>query len=492
MTGRLFLRLILAALSILVVAVLAVELLASRVAERTYIDGLTRDLTARGKMLEAVLDGGFRGESEESWRRMARALGGRLTLIARDGTVVRDSEADAARMENHAHRPEILEALAGRGGAALRPSPTLGVPFLYVAVPVKAGALRLAVPVAEVRTGSDAIRGQLLAAVGIALIPAMILAALIARYVSARLGAIIDYAGKLADGQFEARLKKTGTDELGILERKLNDTGEKLQHTVEQLRKEQAELEKLERVRKDFVINVSHELRTPLASIQGYTETLLEGAVHDDANNLKFLSIIRQNAERLGRLTSDLLTLSRIELKTQQFRFASYYVHQLIHESVDAMRPIADKKGIVLRAEAPEAAAEVFCDAEAVHQILSNLLDNAIKYTPAGGSIVIGGGPAEGARDYVEIYVKDTGIGIPEEDLPRLFERFYRVDKARSRELGGTGLGLAIVKHLAKAMGGEVRVSSRPREGSTFAFSLPVHDLGLPEEISLQGQLTVL
>lgn len=141
MTGRLFLRLILAALSILVVAALAVELLASRVAERTYIDGLTRDLTARGKMLEAVLDGGFRGESEESWRRMARALGGRLTLIARDGTVVRDSEADAARMENHAHRPEILEALSGRGGAALRPSPTLGVPFLYVAVPVKAGAL---------------------------------------------------------------------------------------------------------------------------------------------------------------------------------------------------------------------------------------------------------------------------------------------------------------------------------------------------------------
>jgi two-component system phosphate regulon sensor histidine kinase PhoR len=491
LTGRLFLRLILAVLSILVVAVLAVDVLASKVAERTYIDTLTRDLTARGKLLATVLDHKVSGESDESWHMMAKALGGRLTLIARDGTVIRDSEADAAKMENHGHRPEILEALAGRFGSALRPSPTLGIPFLYVAMPVNAGVLRLAVPVAEVRTGVDAIRGQLLAAVGIAFIPAMILAALIARYVSARLGAIIDYAGKLADGQFEARLKKTGTDELGILERKLNDTGEKLQHTVEQLQKEHVELEKLERVRKDFVINVSHELRTPLASIQGYTETLLDGAVYDNAVNLKFLSIIRQNAERLGRLTSDLLTLSRIELKTQKFQFASYYVHTLIHDSVDAMRPIADKKGIVLRVELLDTTTEVFCDSEAVHQVLSNLLDNAIKYTPADGTIVIGGRQAEGAEDYVEIFVKDTGIGIPEEDLPRLFERFYRVDKARSRELGGTGLGLAIVKHLAKAMGGEVRVSSEPQSGSTFSFTLPVHDLGLSEDSSLQGQLTV-
>ncbi|HUQ94345.1 MAG TPA: ATP-binding protein [Bryobacteraceae bacterium] len=488
MTGRIFLKLILAVLSILIVAVIAVDYLASRVAERTYIQTLTGDLAARGRLLALVLSGTV---SDRSFNDMAHALGGRLTVIANDGTVTRDSEADPRKMENHRTRPEVMDALAGRQGSVIRSSPTLHTPYLYVAIPARNGVLRLAVPVAEVRTGVDAIRGQMLTAVALAFLPAILLAALIARHVSARLGSIIDYAGKLADGQFEARLKDPATDELGILGRKLNETGEKLQHTVEQLQKEHVELEKLERVRKDFVINVSHELRTPLASIQGYTETLLDGAVYDQQINIKFLSIIRQNAERLGRLTGDLLTLSRIELKTQKFQFASYYVNSLITDSVDSMRPISDKKDIELHIEPAIESTEVFCDSEAVHQILSNLLDNAIKYTAENGTITVGVQQAASGANFVEIFVRDTGIGIPEEDLPRLFERFYRVDKARSRELGGTGLGLAIVKHLVKAMGGEVHVTSSPQKGSTFAFTLPVHDLGLSEDSSLQGQLTV-
>ena len=133
-------------------------------------------------------------------------------------------------------------------------------------------------------------------------------------------------------------------DELGVLTEQLNETGEKLQAMFEQLQREHAELEKLERVRKDFVINVSHELRTPLASIQGYTETLLDGAVHDPEHNMRFLSIIRQNAERLGRLTADLMTLSRLELKTTRFQFASYYAANLLADCCDSVRPIAGKK----------------------------------------------------------------------------------------------------------------------------------------------------
>lgn len=487
MTGRIFAKLILAVVCILVVALVAVDYFASQVAERAYVETLTRELASKGRLLALYASDTHDRERLDA---MAEALGGRVTLIDRNGVVLRDSEADPAKMENHRNRPEVAAALQGRQGWVIRPSPTLGIPFLYVALPVNGQVLRLAVKIEEVRSGVNLVRKQMIAAVALAFLPAVIVAAFFARYVSSRLGAIIRYAGKLADGQFEQRLPKPQNDELGLLERKLNETGEKLQRTVEQLHREHVELEKVERVRKDFVINVSHELRTPLASIQGYTETLLDGALHDADNNVKFLSIIRQNAERLGRLTADLLTLSRIELKSQRFQPESYYVNTLMQESVDSIEPIAAKKDIRVRMESAPEKSEAFCDSEAVQQILGNLLDNAIKYTPEGGEILVSGKELPGGM--VEIAVQDTGIGIPEEDLPRLFERFYRVDKARSRELGGTGLGLSIVKHLAKAMGGEVGVRSTLGKGSTFWFTLPAQDPGEKGEMARQGQLTAL
>ena len=245
---------------------------------------------------------------------------------------------------------------------------------------------------------------------------------------------------------------------------------------MEQLKLEHAELEKVERIRKDFVINVSHELRTPLASIQGYTETLMDGALDDPEYNMRFLGIIRHNAERLARLTADLLTLSRIEQKRQNLEFESHPVNALIREAVDVVRPIAEKSSIQLETETVQDGAVVWCDVESVSQVLSNLLDNAIKYTPSNGTITVGARPA---GRFVELYVRDTGAGIPPEDLPRLFERFYRVDKARSRELGGTGLGLSIVKHLVALHNGTVRVESRVNMGSTFYFTLPVSEAEL-------------
>jgi two-component system, OmpR family, phosphate regulon sensor histidine kinase PhoR len=481
LTARIFLKLIVGVLCVLVVALTAVNILASKVAERTYIDQLTIEMADKGRMLALL------GIDRSRMHELGKAAGGRVTLIARDGLVIADSEADASHMENHGTRPEVVAALNGSVGSHTRLSSTLNVNLLYVAVPVPEGALRLAVPLHDVDARVLEIRNQLLAAVAFAFLPAILVAAFFARYVSSKLAAIIDYAGKLARGQFGARLKDPGTDELGILGVQLNETGEKLQKMFEQLQHEHTELEKLERVRKDFVINVSHELRTPLASIQGYTETLLDGALHDDAHNVRFLSIIRQNAERLARLTADLMTLSRLELKTSKFQFASYYVNELIADSVDSMRPIAEKKDISLHINRAPDSTEVFCDAEAVHQVLSNLLDNAIKYTPESGSIDVS---AREAGDMVEIAVKDTGIGIPAEDLPRLFERFYRVDKARSRELGGTGLGLAIVKHLVRSQGGAVQVDSELGHGSAFRFTLPVHDMGLKEHAAVEAELT--
>jgi two-component system phosphate regulon sensor histidine kinase PhoR len=477
-TARIFAKLFAGILCIFVIAVLAVDVLASRDAAESYRRTLVRELTEKGRMLSSLVHQEAGAFDPEEIRRVGASAGARLTIVAADGRVLADSEASAEQMENHRARPEISQALEGKVGASTRLSPTMGVEFLYVAVPSTYGAIRLAVPTESVQAHVDGIRLQLLVSTALAFLPAMLLAALLSRYVSAKLGTIIDYAGQLAEGNFSARLAGSGTDELGILGNKLNETGQKLQGLRETLLREEQELEKLERVRKDFVINVSHELRTPLASIQGYTETLLDGAIHDPENNLRFLNIIRQNAERLTNLAGDLLTLSGIELKTQKFQFASYRLNTLMQDCVDAMQPLAEKRKQTLKVTESPPDAEVFCDWKAVHQALGNLLENALKYSPEGGVVTVGTRAAR-KEDFVEIYVSDTGHGIPEDQLPRLFERFYRVDKARSRELGGTGLGLAIVKHLTLAHGGETRVESEVGKGSTFSISLPVHDPAL-------------
>ncbi|MDZ4796806.1 MAG: ATP-binding protein [Bryobacteraceae bacterium] len=490
LTARIFLKLILGVFCVLVVALTAVDFLASRVAEKTYLTKLSRELEEKNRML-ALADVVRLGEqNSDRFHALAKAAGGRLTVIAHDGHVIGDSEADAARMENHATRPEVVQALHGSAGKDIRLSHTMGLKFLYVASPVAEGCIRLAVPLKEIDTQVSEIRNQLLASVAVAFLPAIIVAGFFARYVSSKLAAIIQYAGRLARGEFAARLPARGRDELGILVEQLNDTGEKLQEMFDQLQREHAELEKVERVRKDFVINVSHELRTPLASIQGYTETLLEGALYDPEHNVRFLSIIRQNAERLGRLTGDLMTLSRLELKTTRFQFASYYVNSLLLDCADSMRPMSEKKHIDLTVEQMPDRTEIFCDSEAVHQVMSNLLDNALKYTPQGGRVTVAARKLDGNPEMIEIAVLDTGLGVPAEDLPRLFERFYRVDKARSREMGGTGLGLAIVKHLVRSQGGTVYVESEVGQGSKFMFTLPVHDLGLQEYGAVQEELT--
>ena len=231
------------------------------------------------------------------------------------------------------------------------------------------------------------------------------------------------------------------------------------------------ELERLDRMRKDFVINVSHELRTPLAAIQGYAETLLDGAIDEPGTNRRFMRILWQNAERLAQLTADLMTLSQIEVSTREFSFTPHAVRELLEQAADSNRAIAEKKSVTIEVTPVPDDLRVECDSGAIHQVLNNLLDNAIKYTPEGGTVTMGAGAA-GER--VEIHVRDTGVGIPAEHIPRLFERFYRVDKARSRELGGTGLGLAIVKHLVIAHLGSVRVESAVGKGSTFYFEFPV------------------
>ena len=472
MTGRIFLKLIAGVFCLLLVALVTVNYFAPNAAQDHYIHSLTGQLEGKARMVALAWPGTAALDAEQV-RRMAEAAGGRITVVREDGAVLADSAVDAAAMENHRRRPEIDAAFRLGSGSAIRQSATLGVSFLYVAVPVPGGGsvIRVAYPLAEIQRQVSELRGRILLSTALAFLPAILIAALMARLLSRRLAAIMVHTGELARGNFRSRLSETDSSELGQLSQSLNTTAENLERIVGQLQHEHAELEKLERIRKDFVINVSHELRTPLASIQGYTETLMDGALSDPEYNMRFLGIIRHNAERLARLTQDLLTLSRVEQNRQRFEFELHTVNGLIHDAFELLRPMAQKSRIELVEEAAPDDAVACCDAEAVSQILSNLMDNAIKYTPEGGRITVG---AKALGPVVEVFVRDTGAGIPAEDLPRLFERFYRVDKARSRELGGTGLGLSIVKHLVVAHTGTMRVESRVGEGSTFYFTLPV------------------
>jgi two-component system phosphate regulon sensor histidine kinase PhoR len=236
-----------------------------------------------------------------------------------------------------------------------------------------------------------------------------------------------------------------------------------------------SELRRLEHLRRDFVANVSHELKTPLSVIKACVETLLEGAVNDPEHRGPFLERIAEQSERLHVLILDLLNLARIESGMEEFAFQAVALEPVVQACLERHRARAEAKTQTLEAVPPSsrtgpATVTAWADEEAVHVILDNLVDNALKYTPAGGRIAVRWYATDSQACLI---VEDTGIGIPEQDLPRIFERFYRVDKARSRELGGTGLGLSIVKHLVQAMHGTIQATSRPGQGTTFSIQLP-------------------
>jgi len=231
-------------------------------------------------------------------------------------------------------------------------------------------------------------------------------------------------------------------------------------------------LRQLERVRTEFVANVSHELRTPLTAIQGYLETLLSGALDEPENARRFLEIVLRHSERLGRLLNDLTDLSNIELGKVTLRREPVRVDDVVASVVAIIAPRAARSRVKVTSQVPPDLPQVPADRDRLAQVLINLVDNAVKYTPEGGSVTVTGGRRDG--DALEVAVSDTGIGIPPADLPRITERFYRVDKARSRELGGTGLGLAIVKHLVMAHGGELTIESEQERGTTVRFTLPI------------------
>lgn len=239
--------------------------------------------------------------------------------------------------------------------------------------------------------------------------------------------------------------------------------------------KEIDELIKLENFRKEFVADVSHELKTPIFAAQGFVHTLLDGAVNDKNVRNKFLKKAARSLDGLDALVQDLLTLSQIETGDIKMRFEQIDLYRICNDVIDQFEEKAEKKKINLRLRTDQHKVMVFADRQRITQVITNFISNALNYTPEGGEVTV---HFDISKKNVTTFVTDTGEGIPAGHLDRIFERFYRVDKSRSREKGGTGLGLAIVKHILEGHGSKAEVESSPGKGSTFSFRLPRHKEG--------------
>lgn len=284
---------------------------------------------------------------------------------------------------------------------------------------------------------------------------------LVLRKRSGELQQIRTIINKIRNDKISSESEINLPENLQTIEDEIRQMYGRVQHDIEYLRK-------LERVRAEFLGNVSHELKTPIFAIQGFLETLLEGAIHDTKVNKLFLQKAARHTENLSNLVNDLIDISLIESGEMRLSFRYFDINQFIAEIIEEQLPFAQQKNLQLLMEAAIKETTVYGDKMKLKQVLTNLIQNAIKYTESGSITV----KAEIVAKQVRIAVVDTGVGISAEHLPRVFERFYRIDKARSREAGGTGLGLAIVKHILEAHGSKVEVISQPGSGSEFFFFL--------------------
>jgi two-component system phosphate regulon sensor histidine kinase PhoR len=585
------LRILLVSLAVMLLSVLLADAYLIRGIETELGRRIEEDLFVRLDLIEREISGlNARPSTVAEWDAIADDLGrrarSRLSIIARDGTVLGDSELDLtalAREENHARRPEITQALVQGRGSSRRFSSTFQERLLYVAEPFQiggqtGGCVRLSVPLTEVDDALGRLRRVALIGSVLALLVAALLAAFVSRWVSGALRSLTNAARRMASGDLSARVSMQRHDEVAELAGALNHLAGSLSSALEDLRNERdllgrvldsmregvllldregrivlanpalremlslgmdiigrmplevirsselqraldeagrsndvataelevgeveqrrlmvraapfpssggllavfievTELRRLETIRRDFVANVSHELRTPVAVVLSAAETLHMSGLGGEAGT-DFLGIIERNAGRLQQLLEDLLDLTRIESRELKLDIQSMDLGGAIQHTLELFGERAHEKGLELSTRLNGGGLRVRADAHALEQVLVNLVDNAIKYCTPGATVTVGTS-AEGER--VRVSVEDTGPGIEPKHLPRLFERFYRVDAGRSRDLGGTGLGLAIVKHWVEAMGGTVMVDSSPGRGSVFSFTLRAADVECP------------
>jgi two-component system phosphate regulon sensor histidine kinase PhoR len=397
-------------------------------------------------------------------------------LIKADGTVLFESELpqqQLATVENHLQRPEIQEALHHGTGISSRHSATLNIEMLYLAKKIAdpfrpetmfstTAVLRVGILMNKVEAVMEDIRSKIITVSVIILIAISGISFFVSRRLSRPIKEMAFIAQEIRNGNLEKRIDKHSNDEMGLLAESLNSMVDKLNADI-------TKLKKLERVRSEFLGNVSHELRTPIFAIQGMLETLLNGALDDKEVSKEFMERALVNTQRLNTLLGDLIEISRIESGEMKMSFRYFEVREFLEQVVAEMQQAARQRNIMLTLEGDMNFYEVLGDKERLKQVMVNLIDNAIKYNQPNGNVIVS---YKRTNDSVLISVSDTGVGIPDEHLPRIFERFYRVDKERSREAGGTGLGLAIVKHIVEAHGSKVEVQSNVGTGSSFSFTL--------------------
>jgi len=568
------------------VALLAVLLLVEPGLRRRSRDHTRDTLQAEARLMARVVErplaeGASPAEIDRLVDEAAREVRARVTIIAPDGRVLADSSLsgpELAAVENHANRPEVIAALRGEPGSAIRHSATVDVDLLYAAVPVRhegrvIGVSRVAYPLYGIEEQAAEIGRSVALALAVAFAVAVTLAVALSAPLGGRMREMMESARRFAAGDLSARMRITRRDEIGELARILDRSADQLQARLNELAGERARTEtilsaiesgllavdhrgtvilaneslrrsldlpdpvgrhyvevirhpdvgraleavlrtgraqsgevrihhlrrvyalhagpfpgqegmphgavltfldvterrRVDEVRRDFVANASHELRTPLTSIRGFVEALEDGALEDPATSRRFLEKIRTHADRMAALVSDLLELSRLESGERPPHWERVAADEVVDEVVGGLSALAAAKQIEVVTEVSVESVET--DRDRLRGVLENLVENALKYTPAGGRVAVSARP-EG--DAAVFEVADDGPGIAAEHLPRIFERFYRVDKARSRELGGTGLGLSIVKHLVESLGGAVSVSSEPGRGSRFVVRLPL------------------
>jgi len=552
----------------------------SHLTRSDHLDTLRTQLTDQARLIGDISTPYLTGNQTESLEALAQRLGAqigaRITIINKDGVVLADSEEDPATMDNHANRPEVIDALAKGSGSSIRFSATLGYNMMYVAVPITldgavVGVSRVALPLTQIDKSLAHVNQIIIIGAVIAAVIAILLAFLMLRMTTEPVKKLTHLSRKMAEGELDQEIQITSRDEVGELARAFNqmvarlnemvalvtserdrmatilsniddaifmvdsdskvttmnqaaekffetqankalghtfievvrdhELNEVLQHCLSTGRQQTGaveikpqkrllfmaatplsgdsgclvhirdvtELRRLEMVRQDFISNISHELRTPIASVKALAETLNEGAIEDPAVAKDFLSRINIEVDKLAQMVQELGELSRIESGEAPLQKRDINIADAIEHAVDRLKAQSDRAGLKLDIAIPPSLPKVMADEARVEQVLVNLIHNAIKFTPSGGRINI----SAKARDSdILVSVTDTGIGIPADDLPRIFERFYKADKSRSG--GGTGLGLAIAKHIVEAHGGRIWAESVEGKGSTFSFTLPL------------------
>ena len=565
-----------------VASILAVAIYAFHSSSTLYFQTLEKDLSTRASLLAGQLAAVDDTQIDAFCKMVGKTSGTRFTLIRPDGTVVADSDEEPASMQNHADRPEVRQALAGKTATDRRYSQTLGEKMMYVAVPLpdnnrNAGfVIRAALPMTAITGELNKMTKRVVDASLLAGLLSMLVCIVVVRRITAPLHDMARAARQFAEGNFSRRIPAQRAVELGELAQSLNTMADRLGKTLASLAQQrneqqavlasmdegvlaidqqeriihmnrvageilginhrgtkgmllqqaihhislqdfiraaigaqkklsrdlvlQGKIEKqilaagrvlenadgqaigalvvlrditqlrhLETVRADFVANVSHELKTPITSIKGFVETLLSSDWNHEPEALRFLDIIRQQADRLDAIIDDLLTLSRLEQQDGKVPGEPSPLSAIFSNAAALCQLQASEKNMVIQTDCPNGLT-LSANAPLLEQALVNLLMNAIKYSDPGKSVQLSACEEDGQ---VRIVVEDQGFGIAPEHLARLFERFYRVDTARSRKLGGTGLGLSIVKHIVQVHGGTITVKSQPGTGSTFTIILP-------------------